>query len=55
MRVRGESVCEIRSGSAPSTRPRGLPRRGEVRLLDDKILAGWYAADERAVRAVGTL
>ena len=29
--------------------------RGELRLWDNEILMGWYAADDRAVRSKGTL
>ncbi len=29
--------------------------RGELRLWDNEILMGWYAADEQAVRSKGTM
>ena len=33
----------------------GYQWRGELRLWDNEILMGWYAADDQAVRSKGTL
>ena len=38
-----------------STEEGGYLWRGQLRLWDNEILMGWYAADDQAVRSKGTL
>ena len=55
IRQRGTDLDIVALERGISTEEGGYLWRGQLRLWDNEILMGWYAADDQAVRSKGTL
>jgi transcriptional regulator with XRE-family HTH domain len=55
IRQRGTDLDIAALDRGISTEEGGYLWRGQLRLWDNEILMGWYAADDQAVRSKGTL